>query len=247
MSPALAFNGCRVQANIDFTVGAGGGGITRLANLFCRVSKAFDFTGVGGSSGDSVTGTGTGKGTNFVQTAAGITSSDLNAGNVFVGFYVTSSGADAGNGTFRISNINLTTYWGTSVPSPPGGSIFVTLVNPAANYTPGKYNGSNFDSVQATLTGPLPQSFFNFVWTIVGNAGIKFAANNTQSLTQAQGTSGNPGNPYFNQTGVITIAQGTPPGTYSLLLDVQGISGQTFQQSSNLIVVPSSGGILSEF
>jgi hypothetical protein len=241
--PGLPFTGVNIQGGSDFTSNF----TTRTAKLFARVSKAADFSGVGGSQIDSFPGTGVGHQTNATVGGTGITSDDLIAGNVFIGLAVSTDNLDTGNGTFRCAAFNWILTFGEP-PIPPGGTIGGTLTNPTQNYLPGKVTGQQFAALDYNLTQPLPQTFMSLTWTITAPAGVKFVNTNNQTFTQSKGTGGDPADPHHGNTGPISIAQGTPSGAYTIKCFAQ-INNPNSSQTlvGNLNVVQSPGGMLSEF
>jgi hypothetical protein len=239
-----AFNGVNITCTIDFTVGGGGGGITRVASLWGDVRNAFNFTNQAGTAtGASAVGTGTGNNPNFNMNKAGITSTDLKNGNFFVGFYVTTGGQNTGDGTFRISGARATCYFGTDTPgggSGGSGSTKMTLTNPASNNNPGQYNGTTFASLTSQLTAPVPTLSYSHDWGV--QAPLRFP-NGTQSFSELKGQ--NNGNSYVSQSGIITIPAGTPAGNYSITCVCSVTSNAV--QSASLIVLPTRSGLFYEF
>jgi hypothetical protein len=241
--PGLPFTGVNIKGGSDFSSNFQ----TRTGKLFARVSKAADFVSAGGTQIDSFPGTGVGHQTNATIGNGSITSDDLIAGNVFIGLAVSTDAVDTGNGTFRCAAFNWTLTFGEP-PIPPGGTIGGTLVNPVGNYIPGKVATQQFAGLDYTLTQPVPQSFMTITWTINGPAGIKFAANNSQTLAQSKGTSADPADPAHGNCGPINIAQGTVAGNYTITCFPQ-ISSPSSSQTlvGNLNVIQSPGGMFGEF
>jgi hypothetical protein len=235
------FNGVKVQINHDFTFV---GGSTRIATIFSDVLKSFTFTGAAGVSSATILANAAAASPTFTLTKAGITSSDLKAGNLFVGIYVATGAQDGStSGAYRLSNVKFTCYFGSDTPAggdSGSGSTKANLSNPSSNNNPGQFNGTTFAAPSCTLVAPVPTLSYVVNWGV--SAPLKFP-NGTQAFSELKGQ--NNGNSYVSSPGIITIPPGTPAGNYSVSSSISISSN--WVQSSALIVLPTLTGMFSEF
>ena len=145
----------------------------------------------------------------------------------------------AGNGVFHFSAFNWTLTFNEAPPQ--SDKVNARADNPSPNVDPGKLPGAQFDSVRFNFLGPIPQGGMTFAWSLP--AGITFA-NGQGSMSQAKGTGGDPTNPYSGDSGPMSIAATTPPGTYTLTVAVQGLSfAPSYQLSTQLVVARPLEGV----
>ena len=232
-----AFNGFNVQANIDFTVGAGGAGISRASSLYVL---GLPHTGFGGASGVAISGapgTGAGQVVNAVYQPAGFTSSDLLNGTMYLGVAVSTTGADAGlgNGIFRYVPTNIILYTGADTPTPPAGNISGTLTNPAANNFPGAFPGSTLAALTFVYAQPKPDAVATAFFSIVGTTKLTFTGNPTVSLDCSSGHG------YTCTTPLINIAADCPPGVYQISMQVNNATSPTYVVWTTVVVRQSGG------
>jgi len=193
------------------------------------------FAGTGGwDTGQQWVGDGVGRGMEYTYAKPGLTTDDINAGNFYVGVCVSTTNMDAnlGNGTFHFSALNWTLTFGEV---PPQASVITgTLTNPSTNFTTGKAVEESFDSAHFDFLGPMPQGNITFAWSLP--PGLTFT-NGTGTLYQGKGTAGDPSNPYGGDSGPIHVAASVMPGTYTLILAVQGIAADpNYNVSAQLLV-----------
>jgi hypothetical protein len=232
-------NAIRVQGINDFTVGAGGVGKTRLATFYMQVLRTYSFTGTAGSGEQTLTGTGTGAEMIWNVATPGWTTDDLINGNLYIGVAVATNNGDAGqgSGTARYGAMSFTFYTDTDGAPGGGGSVSTTLVNPTANFNPGKYGGQQFAALTYTFVSPKPQASFNMQFKIYG-AGVTFASSGTSTLVLFKGTTSDPGNPYIGSTGLINVAANAMPGSYLIDAGIANVAGGNGYQTGSLLVLP---------
>ena len=197
-----------VQGGDDFTVGAGGAGITRQAVLYMNMfTTVAGFSGQTGTSIDTVPGTGTGHALNLLFTKGGFTTNDLING-LFVGVAVATGIQDGSQmGVFHLSTLSLTFYTGPDNANPPPTATHGKLTDPVANYNPGKLPGiEQFASCAFQLLSPASLVGLTHVWDLPSpNIGLTFASTgNTQLIIGSQTTNS------VSNTGLINIAPNTP-------------------------------------
>lgn len=245
-TPGEVFNGIRIQGTADFTVGGGGGGITRTAEQYVDLEKVFTsfIDKVGTSTGIVIPGSGVGQEINYVKTAPGFTSDDLIAGTFYVGLGALSTAADAGlgDGNFRTATLTWTIYTGADLPDPPPGTPTGYLTNPASNTNPGVSEDDGvFLPVTFVLTGGTG-AFKNVVWTLPtafpnpAESKIKFDINGTQSYSVPLSGS-------QVDTGTMSVVPAwATPGQYTLSCNVTGFDGGGTIGLSAVLTIKEPGG-----
>jgi hypothetical protein len=240
-----AFNGIRIQGGYDFTVGAGGAGITRTAGLLGRLSNTsggfHNQTGTVMAGG--IPGTGTGQNLNYILTSGGFTSTDLLNGTFYFGIAVQTGAPDAGNGTFRFGALAFTAYTGTDVPTPAPTAPSGTITNPKANVDPGKVAGiEQFASVSFRLDTPASLSGLSHRWDLPFQGGLLFSTGNEQLIISGLFTGS------VSNTGPITITPGTKVKSYTITCTCGVPANPSFKMSAQLVVrpQPATGGIFTE-
>ena len=222
-------NGINVNGINTFLVAAGA---TRTATLIANALNNFNaFNGANGPALDTLPGDGTRKTVNATFAPSGLTTNDLLNGSVFFGVAVTTSNAQAtlGNGTFTYGALAVQIFTGTDGANPPPTAASGVWKNPASNNNPGKLAGlENFSSLNYRLASPIPQTFFNMQFQIMGSSslGIRFPNGTSTSPSYLKGAQGaDPSHPYDQDTGILTIDAGVAPGTYTIRCQTNGGAG----------------------
>jgi len=233
-----------------FLVGSGGGDAGRIATIYVDLYKVFtDFLDQPGQPDGTFFGNGSPTMMQFLFQKPGFTTSDLMAGNYYLGISAASNTTleRAGEpGIFTYGGLSWSMFFGQDVNNPPDTAINTILTNPPPNYDPGKFQTQGFESLTLEFLQPIPQPNLSFQWILPPNSGLTFS-NGTTGLQQNKGYNGDSSNPYIGSTGPINIAPSVAPGVYNITVSVGGvISYPTYQRSTQLVVLGGGNNWLTE-